>query len=234
MGQGFQTFNDSGNLQVDSSTYAYYCIGKGSFQCFYDGDPNAPENPQPEARGGIDVPAYDLVALQSYNSYVLPFNAIQDISGIAGRDMVANPYLYSQTAAYTITGNEYEPRVFFWLFRSFKYTAPDAHGVGIETFNADGSLCYSSRYRPLMVAAHIDVNRDMENQTYGLPGNRNYAFVQYGRSIFGRPGPYAKGAGMGVNSFNGGFRLRQVGCGGLSRDGDLFNGGMLVVDVTDF
>jgi hypothetical protein len=228
MPSGFQTFNEAGNLQVDSSTYSYYFVGKGTINAQMDSDPAEQGNtyPMAYAQGPVVAP-YDLVAFSCTQAGVVPHNTMI-INGPTGVDTKNNPSIFVFTSPTTQFG---PIAVNYWLFRSVKDVPVAANGLGLEAYNTDGTICYSSKLKPLRVIQDIPITSSTPmNSNVSLPGGFTYAFISYGRSNLPRtPNGYRE---VGVQTITNGCTLGIVNSPGASDVG--FTGGFLCVDVTGY
>lgn len=220
---GFQVFNDGGTLQFDSEMPNFCFVGKGTLTSFDLSDPSAQSN------WGVcntsNVPSHDTVAYRCTTSPVY--------GGFIGQADRTDLYATVKGGTHTVE---------YFLFRRFT-TAASVPTAGIEVYDVNGRLTFSSAYRPLAVIQKEAVTNGYAGMSEGRAtlAGKKCAFIPYGSSyrqyrtntntggdIGGSP---FTGATPGFRAITNGFFLEEI-VGNQVIDGNNYNGGVLVIDVT--
>lgn len=225
----FESYNQDGSLQFNAASYAYAFVSKGTmtisnrFTIAEDGG----DGIYLTTEGFLDVPGgWDIVVFRSQNAAIIPradsYGYLpSNRFAVVAEPLESSPGVY-QPSTYTET-------VYYWIFKSSRtYLAPSSSGVGLELYNADGTVCYSSTSRPLMVVNNASITSFSTSWTasVSLPAGRTYAHLLYGTV---KDGPFLPGVKSTSSGWSGKTVVRQSGT--LT---NVVNGGILTVDVTGY
>jgi hypothetical protein len=225
----FEAYNEAGSLQFNAQTFAYTFVEKGTvtlanrFTINEDGSDGiylTTEGFKTIAGG------WDIIVFNSPNVAIIP--RADTYSGLP-----ANSFVIVADALLDGDGN-YLPSTFsttcnYWVFKSSRtYLSPSASGVGLELYNADGTVCYSSTQRPLLVrsSAAIASFNSSWTASVNLPVGPVYAHMLYGTV---KSGPFLPALKTRANGWDGKAAIRQSGT--LT---NVVDGGFLTVDVTGY
>lgn len=178
----FEVYSESSALQFSASTHAYSFVGKGSITCI---DYRSPYG-YIGTYGYVDVPyAFDIVAFRCSQAFFVPKNKRYN-GEPSNRIRVFTQKckrMSSYDAAYDFTGLN-SHTVEYWCFQSMRRLQPTVSGLGLQIFNADGSLCYDSNLRPIIIINNyrlIGIPGPTSPSTVSIPSS-NYACIGYGNS----------------------------------------------------
>ena len=159
---GFQAFNDNGTIQFDTTTPNYAFVSKGTVTSNNDYSFFWP-NGSHYFLLGIANTQTDIVVLRCNTSPVTLGSITND----------GDPFI--------LVGNNSSQVVDYWVFRTFATQSPIGN-FGMELYNSDSTLAYSTAYKPLLVEQMVNVTL-----TSGYSNTISYpnASKEYGTCLFG-------------------------------------------------
>ena len=225
----FEAYNENGSLQLNASTFAYHYISKGTamlsnrFTINEDGS----DGIYLETVADVVVSGgWDIVVFSSPNVAIIP--TADTYQGIANRFTIVADALVDGFGNYE--PSTYSTPAYYWVFKSARnILSPSSSGIGLEIYNADGSVCYSSiNQKPLLGKNNAQITSFSSSWTasVNLPTGRTYAHMLYGTV---KNSPFRAGIKTRADGWEGKAVVRQ--------DGTLDNvvaGGFLTVDVTGY
>lgn len=239
MAAGFQTFTADGKLQLDSNTLMYGYVGKVSWTYTLDS----------AGRGfafNSSLPEHQMAAISCSTLAVSMPKATPDYTDASNPNglrtsIVLNTENGAPNSTHTFT---------VYMFK--QYSLLPATNAGLTLHNDAGVRTFDAGYRPLKVAGAIPITSmtSTMDDFYAVSGGST-AFMLYGtvlREIY-PPGPPAQSgdavftsigfnaAVPAIRNVAGGFRIKNLGdhLQGYSwTAGNVFNGGVVVVDVTGY
>jgi hypothetical protein len=141
--------NEAGQIQFDASSFSFYLVETGllTLQEYYD--------PDTEDQEGNIIPGSFRycsagVITENYWDYVF----YQSPAPIVGTFVPApgvERNVYVSTPDFG--PNYHGASIRYYCFRSTRFLTPQPNGVGMEIYNADGSVAYSSSRKPLILLA---------------------------------------------------------------------------------
>lgn len=225
----FEAFNEDGSLQFNATTFAYNFVSKGTiaianrFTVAEDGGDGIYLTTEgyKEIAGG-----WDIIVFKSPNAHIIPRADTYAGLPAGGFIVVAAPLLDG--------GGNYQPSSYsvnceYWVFKSARsLLSPAATGVGLELYAADGTVCYSSTQKPLLVRNNAAITSFPNPWTasVNLMVGPNYAHMLYGTV---KAGPFLPGIKTRSDGWDGMRVVRQSGT--LT---NVTAGGILTVDVTGY
>ena len=225
----FEAYNEAGSLQFNAASFAYSFVEKGTvtlanrFTIAEDGSDGIYLTTEgyKEIAGG-----WDIIVFNSPNAQIIPRADTYDGLPAGVFAVVANPLLDG--------GGNYQPSTFsttcnYWVFKSSRtFLSPAVSGTGLELYNADGTVCYSSTQKPLVVRSNAAITSFSSSwtATVNLSAGPVYAHMLYGTV---KSGPFLPGIKTRSNGWDGASVVRQSGT--LS---NVVAGGILTVDVTGY
>lgn len=225
----FEAYNEAGALQFDAQSFAYSFVEKGTvtianrFTIAEDGGDGIYLTTEgfKTITGG-----WDIVVFSSPNVAIIP--RADTYGGLPSGmfAIVAEPLLdgsgYYQPSTFSTTCN-------YWVFKSSRtFLSPAVSGVGLELYNSDGTVCYSSTQKPLQVKSNATIASFSSSWTasVNLSAGPIYAHMLYGTV---KSGPFLPGIKTRSNGWDGVSVVRQSGT--LT---NVVAGGILTVDVTGY
>lgn len=225
MSYGAEFYNSAGKLQIGLGVNNFYLVGKGTFT-MTSGTDYKNVNP------GV---SHDIMVVSCANGFVSApqFNH----AAAATTWVVAKTHI-----GVTLSVN-------YWCFRSYKALTPPASGFGLQIYNADGTLGFTSDKPKLMrsvSAINIPNNTPF---TSALPSGKTFAFGSYGSVIdielyteadpelgtltfhyYKHPAIKLVGTTLNIEVSAAQATPLSGGPSGVS----VYHGGILVVDVTNY
>ena len=147
MAAGFQVYNDSGQLQVDSDSFLFYLVTKGTETSV--------------ARGTFGNTTPSKIEVTVPKTYTNPMVAISCSSMIAegGRTSDTNNYYFTYACAGSV-GTSFT----YYVFQS--YAALTTGNFGIEVYDASGKITFTtSQSKPLRIIGLLTSLTDSETFT---------------------------------------------------------------------
>ena len=226
MSYGLEIYNDGGFLQIADSVANYYVIKSGSVIIPEVSSIGTAPNFGTSVTISNGTP-FDAIAVSSTDRYVIP-KAVFD----------TERYSTTVSAMQSLTSGTLR----YWLFRRYASTLPSTSGYGMELYNEEGELRFSTNYPKLMRSHSIIpvTNVSSTVQTYSLPTNRAFAFLSYGTSYTSMVAPTKAAPDVkvpfAIQSFSGGVRSQRsnIRIGRLNNATTVYTGGMIVLDVTNY
>lgn len=226
MAYGLEIYNDGGFLQIADSVANYYVIKSGSVIVPEVSSIATAPNFGTSVTISNGTP-FDAIAVSSTDRYVIPKSVFA--SETYSTNVVCTQSLTSGTLRY-------------WLFRRYASTLPSTSGYGMELYNEEGELRFSTNYPKLMRSHSTIPVTDVSStvQTYSLPTNRAFAFLAYGTSYTTMVAPTKASPDVkvpfSIQSFSGGVRSQRsnVRSGRLNNANPVYTGGMIALDVTNY
>lgn len=216
MAYGAEFSNSSGTIQLGTGVTNFRQVASGTYN-----DPIGIPTINPG--GGI---SFDMVAVRSNNCFPIPVPVFA-----TPRSSVAVPVFGNFGDSFT-----------YHCFRSYRSMAPATSGYGLEIYNDDGTVGFSSREPHIMrTYAKIPITSG-EPFDYALPSNRTFAFIAYGKvtkrqyisTDFGGSMEHVSTAPT-IQNYPGGVHIgSNYWIDGGDPVADTFNGGILAIDVTGY
>jgi hypothetical protein len=223
----FETYNEAGALQFNATSYAYSFVSKGtitisnSFTIAEDGG----DGFYLATGGSVYIPGgWDIIVFSSPNVAIIP--RADTFAGVANYFSVFADALYDgpdlRPSSYSVTAN-------YWVFKSSRTAlSPASNGVGMELYNADGTVCYSSTQKPLLVKNNAIITSFSTGWTgsINLPSGPTYAHMLYGTV---KSGNFQPGIKTRADGWDGKACVRYAGT-----FTNVVAGGILSVDVSGY
>ena len=156
MAFGVEFYNNNGSLQLASGVKNFYMTQKGTLSAtngsvFYTVTPTVP---------------YDAIAVYCPEMAVLPKSMFSTVQA------ANTPQTFRKASTSNAT-------IYWYAYRRYDSLSPATSGYGLEIYNDDGSVGFSSLYPKIMKGIKIPII-DATATTTTVSASREYAFLQYG------------------------------------------------------
>jgi hypothetical protein len=216
MAYGLEIVNDSGSVQIATGISNFYLVESGSVSVS-------------AGTGSFTITPtvdYDIMAMNC-DCWILAHPIFTSLK--------------SANVALTTRKNSNAGTVNWWAFRSYKALTPSTSGYGLEIYNPDGTVGFSSN-QPKILRAHSKIPITTSVSTSNsLPSGQVFAFISYG--VVTKGGTITAGMGGGAedivlgptfNYSSGNVTTnvnQRIGSGSVD---DVYVGGLLAIDVTGY
>ena len=210
---GAEFYNDVGTLQIATGISNYYLVESGSVTLTTA--INFTISP---------TVSYDIIAINA-NCHCVPKTIFPDTQTSGAKN-------FRKNSAVTGTCN-------WWAFRSYKALTPATSGYGMEIYNPDGTVGFSTT-QPKILRSYqkIPITNSALFST-SLPSGKVFAFIQYGvttkystGSLMGETFDIFLGPTLNYSAGNVDIQVDQrIGRATVST---VYAGGLLAVDVTGY
>lgn len=220
MSYGVEFYNQEGKLQIASGVNNFYMAEKGTFNTaggsvFFTVTPTV---------------AYDAIAV-----------VIGGTEGFIPKSIFASAQAANTGQTFRKAGIGINS-VSWYAFRSYNSLSPSTTGYGMEIYNANGTVGFSSNYPKILKAIKIPIPNENATSTV-VPSGRTFAFLQYGtnRGLVTVTEPMGGGtyqsptdrfAYRGSSTSVDTIQVRARAYATTEPTG--FTGGILAVDVTNY
>jgi len=239
MAYGLQIFNDNDKLQIGTDVSNFYMCQKGTIniQAGYEWDAFIYPTITPSV-------SYDGVAVCFDTGNTDAFVDIKSL--FANPKPAGEPTYFSGIYAWQPNPSQSFPNINlnWYAFRNYRALPPATSGYGMELYNSDGTVGFTTRYPYILKGFRIPItNTSQLGQRIQLPPGRRFAFMTYGTTIIStRNNPqslygHATLAHMYDPVSNGLIVFGSPLYAGVDNSSDnltTFTGGILVVDVTGY
>ena len=225
MAFGFESYNDSGNIQIGDSVANYYLLYSGTI--IIPSVTTLPASPNFGSPVTITYPtSFDAICVASADGYPMP-QAIFDTATTSVT--LKNRSLLTQGT------------VKYWLFKKYSSLTPATSGYGIEIYDSSGNVAFSSNYPKLLRSyMTIPITNLSTAQNYSLPSDRQFAFLAYGTVYLTdvaatKAAPDVKMPPV-IRNYSGGVTAinSTVRTGRISDSTPVYSGGLIAIDVTNY
>lgn len=217
MAYGFESYNDSGYIQIGDSVSNYYLLYSGTIIV-----------PSTGTSVNVTYPiAFDALCVATTDGYAVP------------KSIFTTPTT-STNIAYKATGAQ--ATIKYWLFKRYSSLTPATSGYGIEIYNSSGGVAFSSNYPKLMRSyTTIPITDLTTTQNYSvLPTDRMFAFLQYGTVYTTTVAPIKAAPDVkvppAIRNYSGGVTSISSGVrsGRVNSASPVYAGGLIAIDVTNY
>lgn len=228
----FEARNEANQIQFDASSFSFYLseYGYATLEAYFD--------PDSQDQEGNTIPG-------NYRYSTVNFNTANDWDYVFYQSSAPIQANYTPVPGFprniAINTPEFGPNyggfsVTYYCFRSTRFLTPQPHGLGMELYNADGSVAYSSARKPLILLAAQKF--DSPSQFVTPPGIPDYGYAAcvIGSAYSDSNPPYPNGSpDTTVNlGIIGGGAPRVLRTSGFKPRpiGERFRGSILFADTT--
>lgn len=221
---GFESFTPDGKLQFSANAWAMRFTEKGSIttQTFAAGGQGGSTNAitYGQAQAASD---FDMIAFRCSTRFCLASTyTLNSLSGAPARTI------------YAVTETGLVATVDYWCFKSFQSYVPPANMTGLQLYNADGTVGYSSNIKPMIVVDnHTITGTSNIGDVVTLPVGRDYAIIQHGTIRPSNGSPLKNNMGIKFTSQNV-YTIAEWSSALKNTGAATYNGGFLAVDVTGY
>lgn len=225
MAYGLEVYSDDGFIQIADSVSNYFMLYSGSIIV-----------PQVAAIGTSPaVPTYVTI------SHPTPFDAIAVYT--PDRYVIPRSIFTTPTTSTSVGFQQSltQGTLRYWLFKRYTSIAPSSSGYGMEIYNADGTVSFSTQYPKIMRSySTIPVTNLTGTQSFSLPTDRMFAFLGYG-TVYNTGVAPTKAAPdvklpMAIQTYSGGVYVKSSGsrAGRINSATPVYTGGLVALDVTNY
>lgn len=227
MAYGFESKNDDGYIQISDSVANLYMLYSGTILVPpVAGATSGGMNPGTTVT--ITHPtSFDAICIATEDGYVVP-----------------KPVFDQSATSVTISNMQstVQTTLKYWLFKKYSSLSPATSGYGIEVYDSLGNVAFSSQYPKLMRSYSTIPITSLSTtpQNYSLPSNRRFAFLAYGTVYTTQVAPTKAAPDVKMfpvmRTYSGGVSTRSsnIRGGRLTSNTDVFNGGLIAIDVTNY
>jgi hypothetical protein len=212
MAYGAEFYNANGNLQLGAGVTNFRQVASGTINDPYAAPLVTPGN-------GI---TFDIIAVRSNNCFPAPIAPF------------STPQSSARISVYGSQGQSFT----YHCFRSYSSMTPSTSGYGLEIYNADGTVGFSSlepnilrTYAKIPISSGVGFN-------VTLPSDRTFAFIAYGkvsqRKLIRNKELYVSSVPT-IQNYSGGVHVASnFWIDSSDSFESVFNGGVIAVDVTGY
>jgi hypothetical protein len=225
MAFGFESYNDSGYLQIGDSVANYYLLYSGTI--IVPPVTTLPSTPNNGTSVVITYPtSFDAICVASADGYPVP---LPIFSTAVTSVTLSNRSLLTQSV------------VKYWLFKKYSSLTPSTSGYGVEIYDSSGNVAFSSNYPKLLRSySTIPITDLTTTQNYSLLSDRQFAFLAYGTAYTTavaatKASPDVK-MPPAIRNYSGGVTSisSTIRTGRVSSAAAVYEGGLIAIDVTNY
>ena len=241
MSYGLEILNDAGSVQIGTSTANFYLAQKGSFilSAGFGYDAFIEHTVTPTV-------SYDgiAIAVEAASALAAGHKPTLELKSLFATTKAANtPTTFWSVYAWDGAGSiPPDVTIRWYAFRNYKYLPLNSSGYGLDIFNTDGTLAFTSQNPYLLKGTKVPITASHISSSSGiaLPSGKTYAFMTYGTTIISNYlSPYWYNYYLS-HSYNQTSKIfyptphQFTNLPVTTTNQSTYNGGVLAIDVTSY